>query len=254
MNTLVVIDDEYIVIEAIRVMIKRAQLQVEIVGTANNGLDGLQMIRALQPDIVITDIRMPGLDGLSMIEQASAQLSVCAYIIISGYAEFQYAKRAVALSVLDYIEKPILIQNIVGTLERAEKHLEALRHLEKINMLEQAKQMERAETKNKAVDRVLAYIHGNYQKDIGLNELAEAAELTPVYLCKLFKECVGTPYIKYLTAIRVDQAKQMLQMGQKAMHVSQEIGYSDYHYFCRVFKKCTGMTPNEYKTQTFRSM
>ena len=109
--------------------------------------------------------------------------------------------------------------------------------------------MVKAETKNKAISRVLAYIHENFQKDIDLNELAETAELTPAYLCILFKECVGMPYIKYLTAVRVDSAKQMLQNGQKAIRVSQEVGYSDYHYFCRVFKKCTGMTPNEYKEQ-----
>lgn len=250
MNTLVVIDDEFIVIEALRTMISRAQLDISIVGTADNGLDGLKMIQKTKPDIVITDIRMPGMDGLNMIEQAAKDHPVCAYIIISGYREFEYAKRAMALNVMDYVEKPILLANIVAALNRADKHLTVLRCLKNIQAMEQEKHIAKAESKNKTVNLVLEYIHSNYDRDIGLNDLAQAADLTPAYLCNLFKECVGTSYIKYLTSVRLDRAKQMLKSGEKAMRVSEKVGYSDYHYFCRVFKKSTGMTPNEYKDQS----
>ncbi len=247
MSTLVVIDDEYIVIDAVRAMIARAQLDITLVGSANNGIDGLEVIRATKPDIVITDIRMPGMDGLNMLEQAAKDHPVCAYIIISGYREFEYARRAMALNVLDYVEKPILLASIVAALTRADKHLAVLRCLRNIQAMEQEKHIAKAETKNKAVSMVLDYIHSNYDRDIGLSDLAQAADLTPAYLCNLFKECVGMSYIKYLTSVRLDRAKQMLQSGEKAMRVSEKVGYSDYHYFCRVFKKCTGMTPNEYK-------
>jgi YesN/AraC family two-component response regulator len=247
MNTLVVVDDEFIVVEAVRAMIERAGLDVTMVGSADNGLDGLGVILREKPDIVITDIRMPGLDGLTMIEQASEKHPVCAYIVISGYREYEYARRALALNVLDYVEKPILLNSIVSALTRAGKHLEGLRHLRILEAVGQEKEAVRVESRNKAVNSVLDYIHENFSRDIGLNDLSEATGLAPAYLCNLFKECVGVSYIKYLTSVRLDHAKRLLQSGEKAMKVSEKVGYSDYHYFCRVFKKYTGVTPGEYR-------
>ena len=70
MYRLVVIDDEYIVVEAVKAMITRLGLKYEVVGFACDGIHGLEVVRQEQPDIVLTDIRMPGLDGLSLIEEA----------------------------------------------------------------------------------------------------------------------------------------------------------------------------------------
>ncbi len=250
MNTLVVVDDEFIVIEAVRAMIERAQLDVTVVGSADNGIDGLKVILKEKPDIVITDIRMPGLDGLTMIEKAVPEHPVCCWIVISGYREYEYARRALALDVLDYVEKPILLNNIVSALTRAGKHLEVMRHLKIMEAVEQEKETVKAESRNKAVSSVLEYIHANFDRDIGLNDLAAATGLTTAYLCNLFKDCVGVSYIKYLTSIRLDHAKRLLQSGEKPTKVSEKVGYSDYHYFCRVFKKYTGVTPGEYREHT----
>ncbi len=250
MNTLVVVDDEFIVIEAVRAMIERAGLDVQMVGSADNGADGLSVILREKPDIVIADIRMPGLDGLTMIERAAKEHPVCAYIVISGYREYEYARRALALNVLDYMEKPILLQNVVSALTRAGKQLETMRRLKILEAVEQDRETVKAESRNKAVSSVLDYIHANFDRDIGLNDLAQATGLTTAYLCNLFKECVGVSYIKYLTSIRLDHAKRMLQCGEKATKVSEKVGYSDYHYFCRVFKKYTGVTPGEYREHT----
>jgi two-component system response regulator YesN len=232
-----------------RILAVRDQM---LAAVADNGLDGLGVILREKPDIVITDIRMPGLDGLTMIERASEQHPVCAYIVISGYREYEYARRALALNVLDYVEKPILLNSIVSALTRAGKHLEGLRHLKILEAVGQEKETARVESRNRAMNSVLDYIHENFSRDIGLTDLSEATGLVPAYLCNLFKECVGVSYIKYLTSVRLDHAKRLLQSGEKAMKVAEKVGYSDYHYFCRVFKKYTGVTPGEYREHSLR--
>ena len=94
---------------------------------------------------------------------------------------------------------------------------------------------------------VLAYLEEHYQEDIGLNELAEKVGMSTAYLSVLFKNEVGTSYVKYLTNMRITQAKKLLKEGHKVNEVSEMVGYSNYRYFSDIFKKHVGLTPNEYK-------
>lgn len=107
MYRLVVIDDEYIVVQGIKALISRLKLDYEVVGAAYDGIQGLEVIRSEKPDVVITDIRIPGLDGLSVIEAAKEECPDTYFIVISGYSEFVYAQRALTLGVKDYIDKPV---------------------------------------------------------------------------------------------------------------------------------------------------
>ena len=112
MHRLVVIDDEYIVVEGIKAIIQREKLNCEVVGFAYDGIEALEVIRRERPDIVITDIRIPGLDGLSLIEEAKEFLPDTSFIVISGYTEFEYARRALTLGVKSYIDKPVTIEKV----------------------------------------------------------------------------------------------------------------------------------------------
>ena len=68
-------------------------------------------------------------------------------------------------------------------------------------------------------------------EDIGLTELAAHVNINPAYLSMLFKEQVGMSYIKYLTKIRMEKAKELLRNGEKATDVGEKVGYRDYRYF-----------------------
>ena len=121
MYRLVVIDDEYIVVEGIKAMIARKKLEYEVVGCAYDGIHGLEVIRETKPDLVITDIRIPGMDGLSMIEAAKEFCEDTVFVVISGYTEFEYARRALRLGVKGYIDKPISIDKLNDVLNAVEK-------------------------------------------------------------------------------------------------------------------------------------
>lgn len=120
MYRLVVIDDEYIVVQGIKALISRLKLDYEVVGAAYDGIQGLEVIRSEKPDVVITDIRIPGLDGLSVIEAAKEECPDTYFIVISGYSEFVYAQRALTLGVKDYIDKPVTADKLKKALTRIE--------------------------------------------------------------------------------------------------------------------------------------
>lgn len=120
MRSLVVIDDEFIVVEGLKAIIAREQLEYEIVGWAYDGIAALQVINEKKPDVVITDIRIPGLDGLSLIEEAKESLPDTVFIVISGYTEFEYARKALSLGVKGYIDKPITVEKLTAVLDKIE--------------------------------------------------------------------------------------------------------------------------------------
>lgn len=123
MYRLVVIDDEFIVVRGIEAIIKREKINFEVVGAAFNGVDALQLLKETKPDIVITDIRIPKLDGLSLIEEAMKFLPDTYFIVISGFKEFEYAKRALSMGVRSYIEKPVTIDKVKEAFFQFEKEM-----------------------------------------------------------------------------------------------------------------------------------
>lgn len=346
MRRVVVIDDEYIVVAGMTAILDRLNLDFHIVASASNGIDGQEVIRREKPDVVFTDIRMPGLDGLSMIENIKEELPKTVFVVISGYTEFEYARRALQLQVEDYLDKPITMEKVgkcltdIGNRERDKKNklmqeeseaqngvqlddmainalimsdsealrensrkylqrlietcrdfnsvkegtyrflcvileifagqknqydekmiipcttvmeLESKGELEKymeqvISRIIAVIEADKVSCNHRGITDALQFINDNYDKDIGLTEVAGYVNLAPAYLSILFKENVGTSYVKYLTDIRMKKAKKLLTQGYKVAEISEKVGYNNYRYFCDIFKKHTGVTPNEYRS------
>ena len=92
------------------------------------------------------------------------------------------------------------------------------------------------------------YIKNNYHKDISLDDVSREVNISPYYFSKLFKETTGENFIEYLTNLRMDKAKELLQTTECSMkEICVKTGYSDPNYFSRSFKKNVGVTPTEYK-------
>lgn len=243
MHRIFIVDDEEIVIRGLTAIIERFIPCCEIVGSATDGISALNSIIDVKPDLLITDIRIPGMDGLSLIEQVREFLSQTECIVISGYTEFEYARRALQMGVRDYIDKPVTISKLQAAISKLDNTMDKQKDLTDAEQTDKLP----SDTGHAAIDQVTKYINRNYCLEIGLNEAASLVGMNPAYLSVLFKENVGESFIKYLTRIRIDKAKLLLSDGMKVIDVSKKVGYSNYHYFCDIFKKHEKMTPNEYK-------
>lgn len=107
MYKMIIADDEQQILDGINMCINWTEMDVSIVGTATNGLHALALIKDLEPDILITDIKMPGLCGLDLIKKVKMFSEDIEIIIISAHQDFDFAKRAMDLGVVTYITKPI---------------------------------------------------------------------------------------------------------------------------------------------------
>lgn len=105
-------------------------------------------------------------------------------------------------------------------------------------------------TKNKKlIEMAVKMIHENYSdENISLNSIAEKLYITPNYLSTLFKNEMGITFSDYLTEYRIEKAKELLKdIRIKIYEISGAVGYTDSHYFSKIFKNMTGLTPKEYR-------
>lgn len=119
-----IIDDDFTLLKGMKSIIPWERLGAEWAGESMNGRKGLELIRSVRPDIVLTDIYMPVMNGLEMIEQIRAEGYDGQIIIISGYSDFQYARQALRLEVNDYLSKPVTVEEIEEVLGKAIRKLE----------------------------------------------------------------------------------------------------------------------------------
>lgn len=96
----------------------------DIVGTASSGAEGLEMIRKEQPDVIISDIKMPGMNGLEMLQKVKDENLEMRVILLSGYSEFEFARKALQLQVIEYLLKPLQVNELLDALNRIEESRE----------------------------------------------------------------------------------------------------------------------------------
>lgn len=137
MFKVLIVDDEPIIRKGLSNVIDWRSVKCEICGEAGDGIEGMEMIREMKPDIVITDIKMPGIDGLKMISETREIIPGGKIIVLTGFRDFEYLQEAIKLGAFDYLLKPAKIDDITSIIKRAVSEIEA--HMEKENEIKNLK-------------------------------------------------------------------------------------------------------------------
>ncbi len=104
-------------------------------------------------------------------------------------------------------------------------------------------------SQSQMLSQVLSYIRQNYRETLTLQDISEKYNYNYAYLSRVFKQETGTPFIQYLTALRIEKAKEILRTDKtvKISEICDQVGFLDQNYFSRIFKKTVGMTPQNYR-------
>ena len=235
MITVYIADDEMWGTLGLKKLLERSGYELQVIGTADNGLTAKEDIEKLRPDVVFADIRMPGLSGLELLEVIPDVSPDSKVVIITGFAEFSYAQTAVQLHAFDLLLKPI-------------KELELERVLKNVMAQSEEKTEEEQTESNRMIDSVIADIRNSYTDDISITALAAKYNLSTGRLSTLIKESLSMTFSDYIVSLRMQKAREMLRNESKSIEqIAELVGYNDYFYFTKVFKKSQGISPSKYR-------
>ena len=240
MYRVVLIDDENIILEGLKTVVKWQDYGCEVVGTANDAETGAALIRSLHPHILFADIRMPGTDGLTMLKNIRQEFPDLQVTILSGYSDFLYAQEAIRLGVTRFILKPSKMGDIKDALAAMTQKLSA----ENIPENEEVQES----TGNFIVTQALQYMESNYASKLTLQEVADSCFVSQWHLSKLLNRFRNKSFYEILNDIRIRHAKELLaSKNLKISDVSDMTGYADPAHFAKIFKKHEGVSANEYR-------
>ncbi|STO09060.1 response regulator [Exiguobacterium aurantiacum] len=230
MTKVLIVDDESPVREAVKLLGEWERLGVTNVIEASDGDEAKAIIVKERPALVLSDIQMPRCNGIELMEWLHREAEATKLIVLTGYDEYSYMRRAIQLESFDYLLKPIDPDVLNDTLERALVDVRP--------------------TEDDPILQIGAYIERHYAEELSLQGMSERFFLSREYISRRFKQQYGVNLSEYLLSIRMLEAKRLLETSrQRIYEVAQAVGFSDDKYFRKVFKKQVGVTPNEYREQ-----
>ncbi|WP_330420045.1 response regulator transcription factor [[Clostridium] symbiosum] len=255
------------------------RLSITALFEAENGIDALEIIESLKPDIMILDIRMPGMDGVALLEELCRRKYDISVIGLSGYSDFDAARKMLSSGkVVEYLLKPVSADALFEAVTRC---LEKIGEREQLHLLHNAAgasapmrinlgtQEDGEENEDRdgsapaplppevngrkgAVVRLAReYIDSHYGEKLTLEQIAARVYINPSYLSRIFTEVEGIGLNKYLQKIRIEKAKELLQNpAYKVYEVADLVGYPNFQHFLKIFKKLENTTPSKYRENT----
>jgi two-component system, response regulator YesN len=240
---LLVVDDEDNIRNGIETYIRLNSKQIDTIYSASNGTEALDKIYKHKPDLMLIDVQMPYKDGLTVMKEAKAAGICPKTIILSGYEEFEYARKAVRYGASDYLLKPCRPTEILSKLEELIENNE-----KEIAIHSNSDHDNNEKISNRFVDMAVDYINENYSEDLTLTGVADKVGVTSGYLSTLFSQTLDCGFIDYLNKVRIDRACNFLHDNQlKTYEVAYKVGFHDEKYFTKVFKRVTGQSPSQYR-------
>ncbi len=238
MYRVMIIDDEMSARRLLQVSIDWNSLGMEIVGEAASGIEAINIIDELRPDIVFVDICMPFMNGIEFTKVVTKRYTDLVIIILTGFDDFEYARQCVCLPVVEYMLKPIVRQEVIEVLTRVKNNLDK----KKSNTQEVVEDITPS-----GIEQIMQYLRDNFtDSSINLTSVAQYFGFNPSYLSRKFKQETGKSFVEFLINCRMEKAIDLAKASTKMFCTAIAVGIPDPNYFGRCFKKYTGVSYSDY--------
>ena len=234
-------DDEFHLRQSLGRRISELDKSFQVAAECPDGRSALKALSENDIHVVFTDIRMPEMDGLALSGEIREHYPDVACVILSGYADFDYAKGALRQGVFDYLLKPVSDEELEGVLGKLSVKLSGLYELPG----DEAASGKSAEELASYLEQ---YLIRHYREEVDMGEIASRLGITSAYLSKVFSRAYGESPSRFLTALRINEAKRLLiSTNEPVARVGELTGYPDQFYFSRTFRKETGENPTAWR-------
>lgn len=252
---LLIADDEALIRKGL-LSLDWKSIGMDEVYSVSNGDEAWNLINTEKIDIVIFDIRMPGLSGIELAELVKENSMDLAIVLLTGFSEFEYARRAMKSGVYEYLLKPVSPRELLETMKNVKTRLEQERYQKKLvreyeeaeGTFDTVEQVRNQFSKtSQSVLAILTDMASEFAGSVSLGEMSERYHFTSSYISKKIKKETGYSFLEILNAIRLMNAAMFLLEGEKINKASEKAGFNDQRYFSQVFRRTFGCSPSEYK-------
>lgn len=241
-------DDEPWALMALKNLILWSDYGFAVSGEAEDGQQALERIERTAPDLIISDIRMPGMDGLALLQAVRERNWKAEVLLVSGYADFEYARKALLYGCVGYLVKPVEEKELL-------KYLNKVKYILDKKYNTEASVFDDGNADGYQSEKILAqsmvkFIREHFSESISLQRLAGEFNLSESYISSLIKKKTGKGFGEHLVEVRIKKAQEYLRTTNDSIEqIAVRVGYQDYFYFTRVYKKATGISPAAYRKQ-----
>jgi len=246
----IIVEDEIFVRESVKELIHWEELGFQLVGEAGNGLEALELMEKQQPHVVITDIIMPKLNGLELLQESRKRAYQSKFIMLTCIGEFEYVRQAMEYGAANYILKLSMsvndLRKILMTISK---------ELDDSHSTTQLKEplATTLHINHPEINKIITYIEQNYDKDITVKSLAQYVMMGENYISALFKKKIGQNLIHYVHEYRINKSKELLLQSDLTVgEVGVQVGFANDNYFIKIFKRVTGTTPSQFRSEQKR--
>ncbi len=246
MYNVVICEDEDIIRKGLMFSFDFHSLELVVVADFDNPISCLEYLNNHKVDIIITDIKMPLMSGLEMIEKIENKKNY-EFIILSGYSDFEYAKKAITYGVTEYLVKPLDHELLKGSLTKAISNLNDKHLID--NAKFQAKNLSKVykdiNSEDQLLQEIIKFIKDNYMNKITLNDVANELNYSVSSIKNKLKQNDIT-FNTTLNSFRIYKAINLISLDKYPIYqIAEMVGFNDYKYFCSKFKNYTGYSVTE---------
>ncbi|MDT8858931.1 response regulator [Alkalihalobacillus sp. MEB130] len=239
MYTILLVEDERWVRTAIRKTIEKTNLPFKTVHECENGLEAIDWLKENSVDLIMTDVKMPVMGGISFVQETRNKNANLDIIFVSGYDDFPYVQSALRNGAIDYLLKPVDLEDMTLCLEK---------WLSKRPRIEEKPKTKLMPSDMSTIEKVIQYIEESMPGEVTLYEAAENVHLNPSYLSQMFKQKMNMNFSDYVQTQRMNEAIKLLcHTSLPIAEIGHRLGYTDTAHFSNKFKKVTSQSPSAYR-------
>lgn len=247
-NVMLIVEDNHEILNYISQSLKSYYVCIG----AKDGKEGLHLAKTMNPDIIITDIRMPEMDGLAMTRELKEDFNTShiPVIMLTSKTDLKDQIEGIECGAEAYIVKPFsmeYLKTVAGNLLNQRNKLIAHYIYNRINGSEELKVCTRDQ---EFLEKAVSFIRENYSADFSIDKLAVVCSVSRTVLYNKIKGLTGSSPIEFVRKIKLNIAVQLLDSGYNVSEAAYKTGFSDVKYFSRLFKAQFGYSPSKRKSDT----
>jgi YesN/AraC family two-component response regulator len=240
--TILFVDDEPLVIQDIFQHLDVKKLCVDRMLKAGSASEAKSVLGQEPVDIIVCDIEMPRISGIDLLTWVREHYPATESIIITSYSIFRYAQDAVRLGCIDYLLKPIVIDELESAIHRAIKEHNITASESSGCVL------------STTVRRAKMFIEDSLTyESLSRTEVASHVFMNPDYLDRRFKAELGVSITQFITQLKIQVARHLLTHTDTSIsEIAVTVGYPNLSNFSFMYKQATGESPRAYRQRLLR--